>query len=102
MSDLLQRLKPRERRGSKPRCHLLTHGSTDEVAARLSSLAAPFVRVSAGDRWMPQGFDVREAAAQLPDEAEEPKSLDEVDALEDGGEEAGEADLDATSEEAVA
>ena len=62
MSELLQRLKPRERRGSKPRCHLLTHGSADEVAARLTSLAAPFARVSAGDRWMPQGFDEPEEA----------------------------------------
>ena len=26
MTDFLQRLKPKERRGSKPRCHLLTHG----------------------------------------------------------------------------
>ncbi len=57
MSDLLQRLKPKERRGSKPRCHFLIHGSADEVAARLTALAAPFARVSAGDRWMPQGFD---------------------------------------------
>ena len=62
MSDLLQRLKPKERRGSKPRCHLLTHGSADEVAARLTSLATPFARVSAGDRWMPQGFDEPEEA----------------------------------------
>ena len=62
MSDLLQRLKPRERRGSKPRCHLLTHGSADEVAARLTSLATPFARVSADDRWMPQGFDERQEA----------------------------------------
>jgi hypothetical protein len=62
VSDLLQRLKPKERRGSKPRCHLLTHGSADEVAARLTSLAAPFARVSTGDRWMPRGFDEPEEA----------------------------------------
>ena len=62
MSDLLQRLNRRERRGSKPRCHLLTHGLADEVAARLTSLAAPFARVSADDRWMPQGFDKPEEA----------------------------------------
>ncbi len=62
MSDLLLRLKPKERRGSKPRCHLLTHGSADEVAARLTSLATSFARVSAGDRWMPQGFDEPEEA----------------------------------------
>ena len=62
MSDLLLRLKSRERRGSKPRCHLLTHGSADEVAVRLTSLVAPFAHVSTGDRWMPQGFDEREEA----------------------------------------
>ena len=62
MSDLLERLKPRERRGSKPRCHLLTHGSADDVAIRLTSLAAPLARVSPDDRWMPQGFDEPEEA----------------------------------------
>jgi hypothetical protein len=33
-----------------------------EAAARLTSLAAPFARVSADDRWMPQGFDEPEEA----------------------------------------
>ena len=47
-------------------------------------------------------LDVREAAARLPEEAEEPESLDEVDALVDGGEEAGEADLGAALEEVTA
>lgn len=56
MSSLLERLKPRERRGSKPRCHLLTHGSPDAAAARLTALAAPHANVSACDRWMPEGF----------------------------------------------
>jgi len=37
MSDLLKSLRPKERRGSKPRCHLLTHGSPDVVSARLTS-----------------------------------------------------------------
>jgi hypothetical protein len=46
MSDLLKRLRPRERRGSKPRCHFLTHGTRDEVAARLTSMVAPFATVS--------------------------------------------------------
>ena len=62
MSDLLQSLRPKERRGSKPRCHLLTYGPADEVPARLTSLATPFARVTAGDRWMPQGFDEPEEA----------------------------------------
>jgi hypothetical protein len=62
MNDLILRLKPKERRGSKPRCHLLTHGSAQEVARRLTALAAPFAFVSADDRWMPQGFvDTEEA-----------------------------------------
>jgi hypothetical protein len=62
MSDLLHLLGPQERRGSKPRCHSLTHGSANEIAARLSDLAAPFGTVSCEDRWMPQGFiDVEEA-----------------------------------------
>ena len=62
MSILLERLKPRERRGSKPRCHLLTHGSRDVVAARLTGLVAPFASVAPSDRWMPLGFaDLEEA-----------------------------------------
>ncbi len=62
MSILLERLKPKERRGSKPRCHLLTHGSLDAVAARLTALVAPFASVAPSDRWMPQGFDDVEEA----------------------------------------
>lgn len=57
MSDLLERLQRKERRGSKPRCHLLTHGSAEECAARLTGLAAPFATVSVDGRWMPSGFD---------------------------------------------
>jgi hypothetical protein len=56
MSDLFGRLKPKERRGSKPRCHLLTHGTADHVAATLTSLVAPFAQVSGDDHWMPDGF----------------------------------------------
>ena len=47
-------------------------------------------------------LDVREAAARLPEEAEEPEPVDEADVLEGGGDEAGEADLDEATEEAVA
>jgi hypothetical protein len=62
MSSLLEGLKLKERRGSKPRCHLLTHGSSDAVAVRLTALMAPFAIVELSDRWMPQGFaDVEEA-----------------------------------------
>ena len=62
MNDLLFALKAKERRGSKPRCHFLTHGSPDDVAARLTALAGPFASVAGSDRWMPQGFaDLEEA-----------------------------------------
>src|SRR6266542_1050241 len=64
MSGLLDRLGPKEQRGSKPRCHWLAHGTPDQVAARLSALAAPWATVSPADHWMPEGFDVR-AEAQL-------------------------------------
>jgi len=61
-TNLLLRLKPKERRGSKPRCHLLTHGSPEKVAARLTRLIEPWGRVDVTDRWMPQGFtDIDEA-----------------------------------------
>ena len=56
MTDLLLRLKPKERRGSKPRCHLLTHGSSEKVSVRLTRLIEPWGRVDVTDRWMPQGF----------------------------------------------
>lgn len=62
MNELIEQLKLKERRGSKPRCHLLTHGTANEVAARLSALVAPYASVSAEDSWMPVGFDeVQEA-----------------------------------------
>jgi len=61
-TDLLLRLKPKERRGSKPRCHLLTHGSPEKVSARLSRLIEPWARVDGTDHWMPQGFvNIQEA-----------------------------------------
>lgn len=62
MSSLIERLKPKERRGSKPRCHLLTHGATEAVARRLTALVSAFAVVSPNDRWMPRGFvDLEEA-----------------------------------------
>lgn len=62
MNPLIGQLNPKERRGSKPRCHLLTHGTADEVAAALTALVAPFATVSADDCWMPVGFaQVQEA-----------------------------------------
>lgn len=62
MKKLMQNLKPNQMAGSKPRCHLLTHGSPEQVAERLTGLIDPWGKVAATDYWMPQGFDdVREA-----------------------------------------
>jgi len=47
-------------------------------------------------------LDVREAAAKLPDEAEEPERFDEVEAVAKDDEEGDDADLDAVFEEATA
>lgn len=57
MSELLKRLGLKERRGSKPRCHWLTHGTAEDVASRLTALIAPWASVSSADRWMPDGFE---------------------------------------------
>lgn len=64
MGSFLERLKPGERTGSKPRCHWLTHGGSGQVASRLNALAEPWGSVSADDQWMPEGF-CRTEEAQL-------------------------------------
>lgn len=56
MNDLLQKLKRSQRKGSKPRCHWLTHGACQDVASRLTRLIEPYGTVSENDRWMPEGF----------------------------------------------
>ena len=56
MARLLDRLNRKERTGSKPRCHWLTHGVPGQVAGRLNALAEPWGYVSADDFWMPEGF----------------------------------------------
>jgi hypothetical protein len=67
-------LKRNQQRGSKPRCHLLTHGTPEIVATRLTDLVAPFASIAPIDHWMPQGFDqtdeatLPEAARLLPEE----------------------------------
>jgi hypothetical protein len=63
MDELLQ-LAADERRGSKPRCHWMTHGSPREVAARLTALAQPWASVQDSDCWMPEGF-VKTAESEL-------------------------------------
>ena len=46
----------KDNRGSRPRCVLLTDGSRDEVAQRLTGLVGlPDVMVCPDDRWMPCG-----------------------------------------------
>ncbi len=62
MNTLLQNLKPNQRTGSKPRCHLLTHGAPEQVAERLTRLIAPHGMVESTDAWMPDGFDDVEEA----------------------------------------
>ena len=57
MESLLQKLQRNQRRGSKPRCHWLTHGAPGQVASRLNALAEPWGSVTADDLWMPEGFD---------------------------------------------
>ena len=61
-TDWLKKLG-KDNRGSRPRCVLLTDGSADKVAQRLTGLVGrPEVQVSAEDRWKPQGTrHVREA-----------------------------------------
>ena len=62
MNSLLGRLPSRAQKGSKPRCHLLTHGDRDVIAEDLTKLIEPFGVVSITDQWMPQGFDDVEEA----------------------------------------
>ena len=50
----------KDNRGSRPRCVLLTDGSRQEVAARLTDLIGlPDVVVSASDLWLPMGKPIR-------------------------------------------
>lgn len=62
MTDLLAFLRPNERRGSKPRCHAITHGARDDVAAALTALMDGIGTVSVANQWMPCGFVDREEA----------------------------------------
>lgn len=62
ITNLLQQLNPKARRGSKARCHLLTYDSRKEVAQRLTQLSSPWGQVAASDTWMPQGFESTQEA----------------------------------------
>lgn len=55
--QLLETLPRKSQRGSKPRCHLLTHGTRLQVATRLSGLMGPWGTVAPTDCWLPEGFD---------------------------------------------
>jgi hypothetical protein len=55
-------LLPNQQSGSKPRCHILTSGTKNDVAQRLTGLIKPFGEVLATDSWMPEGFDERKEA----------------------------------------
>lgn len=74
MSLVFPQLKRNQQRGSKPRCHLLTDGSPETIAARLTALVAPYAGIAPSDHWMPQGFaqtdeaTLPEAARLLPEE----------------------------------
>jgi hypothetical protein len=73
VTDLLAQLGRNQQRGSKPRCHGLTHGEPSRRAGRLTELIAPWGEVGPDDLCMPDGFsDVGEAqlhaaARLLPD-----------------------------------
>jgi hypothetical protein len=61
LARLVATLPPKERRGSRPRCVLLTHARGDLVASRLGALAGPDAVVDQEDSWFPRGFaDPRE------------------------------------------
>ena len=62
MTDLLAKLGVKQRKGSKPRCHWMTHGTDKQVAKRLTELVEPWASVAAADRWMPEGFAQTEEA----------------------------------------
>lgn len=65
MTDVLTQLRRNQQRGSKPRCHGITHGDRARRARTLTELIAPWGEVGADDVCMPDGFsDLSEA--QLP------------------------------------
>lgn len=63
ISEAIARLPARQRRGSRPRCLLLTDGTRQEVARRLTGLVHPHAEVDPAQRlWMPRGFEDRTEA----------------------------------------
>lgn len=75
LSERIRALGDKERRGSRPRCLLLTEGADDVVVARLNALLAPAARIVAGRHvWAPRGFaapkelELDKAVGFLPEE----------------------------------
>lgn len=70
-TSLIARLRstirnPKEHRGSRPRCLLLTEGDAEAVALRLNSLVAPVAQIIPGKHhWAPSGIDCP-AEVELP------------------------------------
>jgi hypothetical protein len=55
----LSALPPKRRRGSLPRCLLLTEGTNEEVATRLTKVVAlDAVSITTTDFWMPRGLPI--------------------------------------------
>ena len=62
MNAIFSKLKRNQQKGSKPRCHLLTDGSNEQVARNLTRLIEGWGLVNSDDQWMPRGFmDLEEA-----------------------------------------
>ena len=57
LARLVEQLPAHARQGRLPRCALLTHGDRGRVAERLTALIAPGGLVTAGEAWLPAGFD---------------------------------------------
>jgi hypothetical protein len=63
LSGTTTQLPPRERRGSRLRCLLLTSGARQEVAGRLTALAARWAAVDPDlHQWLPNGLEDRAEA----------------------------------------
>jgi hypothetical protein len=73
VTDLLAQLRRNQQRGSKPRCHGLTHGDAARRASTLTEMIAPWGDVRLDEVCMPDGFNdvgeaqLRAASRLLPD-----------------------------------
>jgi hypothetical protein len=76
LKEKIARLPEKERRGSRPRCLILTEGTPAEVAGRLNGILDGHAMIdSSRCAWMPRGF-------REPDEAELGKAGDFLSAQE--------------------